>query len=65
MIWLMEVLKIYLREWLPIKYYKIKHLILPKIQSMMDIKGVLLPWFINFLRKSLQVVLLHAHGQRP
>ena len=34
-----------------IKYYAIKHLILLKIQIMMDIKMVLLQWFINFLIK--------------
>ena len=27
----------------------IKHLILLKIQNMIDIKGVLIQWFINFL----------------
>ena len=29
----------------------IKHLILPKFQNMMDIKGVLLHWFIIFFGK--------------
>ena len=29
-----------------------------KIQNMMDIKEVLLRWFINFLIKSCQVVVL-------
>ena len=34
------------------------HLILLKIQNMMDIKGVLLQWFINVWMKKLLVVLL-------
>ena len=33
------------------KYCMIKHLILLKIYSMMDINVVLLQWYINFLRK--------------
>ena len=33
----MEILKIYLEEQLLIKYYMIKHLLLLKIQIMMDI----------------------------
>ena len=37
-----RILKIYLKEDLLIKYCVIKHLILPKIQNMMDIKSVLL-----------------------
>ena len=32
---------------------KILHLILLKIRSMVDIEGVLLQWFINFLIKRL------------
>ena len=36
-----------------IKYYIIKHLILLKIQNMMDIKEVLLQWFINLWIRSL------------
>ena len=36
----------------------IKHLILLKIQNMMNIKGVLLHWFINFLIKKLLVAVL-------
>ena len=39
-------LKIYLEEQLLIKYYMIKNLILQKIQNMMDIKEVLLHWFL-------------------
>ena len=51
MTWLMEILKIYLEEQLPIKYCVIKHLILLKIRNIMDIKRVLLQWFIIFLIK--------------
>ena len=47
--WLMEILMILLEEQLLIKYCVIKHLILLKIQSKMDIKEVLLQWLINFL----------------
>ena len=36
MAWLIEILKIYLEEWLMIKYYVIKYLILLKIQNMID-----------------------------
>ena len=35
--WLMEVLRIYLEEQLQIKYYLMKHLMLQKIQEIMDI----------------------------
>ena len=54
----MEVLKIYLGKQLLIKYYAIKHLILLKIQNMMDLKEVLLQRFITFLLKRLLVVVL-------
>ena len=40
MIWRMEILEIYLGEELLIKYYVKKHLILLKIQNMIDIKDV-------------------------
>ena len=40
MTWLIEVLKIYQEEQLLIKYSVIKHLILLKIQNMMDINGL-------------------------
>ena len=65
-----DSLKYYLEEQLLIKYSVIKLLIVLKTQNVMDIKGVLLQWFINFLIKILlvlilQVVLLHVHGQRP
>ena len=49
--WLMEILNIYLEEQLLLKYYVIKHLIFQKIQSMMDIKEVLLQLFTNFFDK--------------
>ena len=39
-------LKIYLDEQLLIKYYMIKNLVLLKIQNMMDVKEVLLHWFL-------------------
>ena len=35
------------------EYCVIKHLILLKIQNMMDIKGILPQWFIKFLIKRL------------
>ena len=38
----MEILRIYLEEQLLIKYYVIKHLILIKIENMVDIKEALL-----------------------
>ena len=44
---------IYLEEQFLIKYCMIKHLILVKIQHMMDIKEILLQWSINFLIKYL------------
>ena len=44
---LMEILKILLEVKVLIKYCMIKHLILLKIQNMIDMKGFLLQWFIN------------------
>ena len=41
-----------------IKYYVIKHLILLKTLNMMNINVTWLYWFITFLIKSLQVVML-------
>ena len=41
----MKILKIYLEEQLLIKYYVMKHLILPKIKNMIYIKEVLPQWF--------------------
>ena len=38
-------------EYLLIKHYETEHLILLKIENMMDIKEVLFQWFINFLIK--------------
>ena len=40
------------------KFLEIKHLILLKVLIMMNIKEVLLLWFINFLIKGLRVVVL-------
>ena len=54
----MEILKIELDEQLLIKYYMIKHLILLKIQNMMDINVDLLQWSINFLIKKLLALVL-------
>ena len=48
MIWLIINIKIYLEEQLPIKYHVMKHLALLVIQNMMDIKKVLLQWFVSF-----------------
>ena len=55
--WLMEILMILLEEQLLIKYCVIKHLILLKIQNEMDIKEVLLQWFIHFLIKKTSDLL--------
>ena len=52
--WLMEILRINLEEQLLMKYYMIKHLILLKIENMMDINAGLLQWFINILNKVFQ-----------
>ena len=38
-------------EYLLIKHSETDHLILLKIENMMDIKEVLFQWFINFLIK--------------
>ena len=51
MIWFMEILRTYVEQQLLVKYWVIKYLVLLKIQNMMDIKQVLLQWFINFLIK--------------
>ena len=58
MIRFVGILKIELEEHLLIKYYGIKHLLLLKIQSMMDIKEVLLQRSINFLIKNLLEAVL-------
>ena len=52
-------------EQLLIKYYIIQYLIFWKIQNMMDIKGVVLHWFINFFIKSRQVVDEQWNYVRP
>ena len=53
---LMEILKIYQKEQLPINCYVIKHLILLKIQNMLDVSVDLQQWFINFLIKRVLVL---------
>ena len=60
---LMEILNIYLEEQLLLKYYVIKHLIFQKVQSMMDIKEVLLQLFTNILIKNLLVLILMLYAQ--
>ena len=42
MMWPMGILKIYIEEQILIKYYVIKHLILLKMQNMMDVRLELL-----------------------
>ena len=58
MIWLMEILRIYLEEQPLIKYYAIKHLILLKSRNLMYSKEDLLRWFINFSIKFLLALIL-------
>ena len=43
--------KIYQEEQFSIRHYVIKYLTLLNTQNMMDIKKVLLQWFINFFNK--------------
>ena len=52
-IWFTEILKIWQEEKLHTKHYMIEHVILLKIQSKVDIKEVLLLWFINLLIRNL------------
>ena len=52
MIWLMEILRIWLEEKLPIKYYVINHLLLLKIKNLMDIQEVLLQCYNFFDKRS-------------
>ena len=47
----MEILKIKLKEQPLIKHYVIKHLILLKIQNIMDIEEGLLQWVYKFFNK--------------
>ena len=49
----MVILKIYLEKKLLKKYYAIKHLILLRLQNMMDVSPDLHQWFISFWIKSL------------
>ena len=59
----MKILKILPEEQLLIQYCMIKHLILLKIQNMMDIKGVVLLLSENVLIKELQVVPIPSHAK--
>ena len=54
MTWIMEILRIFLGEKVPIKYYLIKYLVLQNTQNMMGINVDLFQWFINLLVKCLQ-----------
>ena len=57
MTWLKEILKICLKKQLLIKHCVIKHLTLLKVKNKIDIKEVVLQWFIDFPMKKLLVVL--------
>ena len=61
MIWLFKILRIYLEEQLPIKYYMIKRLILQKIQNMVDVNADFLQWFIHFLINDFRAQWLKLH----
>ena len=52
MMWPMRILKIYIEEQILIKYYVIKHLILLKMQNMMDMRLELLQQFKICNKKS-------------
>lgn len=52
-IWLMQILKIYLEELIQIRYYAIKHLKLQKIYNMTDIKEDLLHCFKKLLMNNI------------
>ena len=58
MMWLMEILKIYLEKQLLIKYYVIKHLILQKIIKYDRYERRLASVFYKIFIKTLQVVML-------
>ena len=62
MVWVMEILKVYIEEHLLIKNYVIKYLISLTIQNGIDIEEVLLQWFINLVIKRLLVVVLKIKG---
>ena len=59
MIWYIDILKIYLEQ-LMMKYYVIKHLILLKIQNMIDINVDLLQWF-TATHANKSAVAMHAN----
>ena len=46
------------------KVLEIRHILLLKIQNMMNVKEDLLPWFINFLIKSQQLVVLETKSHK-
>ena len=52
---LIEILRICLEEQLLINYYMIKHLILLKLQNVIDIKEVLFQWLTKFFDKKSSV----------
>ena len=51
----MEISKIQVKKRLLIKYCRVKHLMLLNFQNVIGIKEVLLPWFIDFLKKKRQL----------
>ena len=60
MIWLEEMLKICLEEELLVNNYLTKHLILLKLQNMININMNFLQWLTILFIKTLLVVLLKA-----
>ena len=56
----MVILKTYREERVLIKCYVIKHLILLKTQTMIDISVGLLQWFIIFFDKKQNVTLIKS-----
>ena len=59
MTWLIEILRIFLKEQRLIKYYVIKNLILVKIQNNIGTREIFLQWSIIFLIKGLLNEELH------
>ena len=55
MTWPIEILKIYLEEQLQVKYYAIKHLILSKIQIMVEHRLASMVFGKSFLVLTLKV----------
>ena len=52
MMWLMDILKICLKEWPLIKYDGINHLLFLKIQNMMNINVELVQWLTKKIEKN-------------